>query len=225
MQTAHFARTRKVTAVDLPGHGGRPWNGESLDAMADALAAQADPAGTDVVASSFGGLVLLKLWAKYPQLVRRAVFIGAVPRFTATQGFPAGLVPERIRKLAGQFEGDVAKVLGMFFRSLFTMKERESPAFARTKDILKGMLLPQRQALLAMLEMLEREDLRPLLARFDTPALFLFGDSDPICPLMVTEPLRALCPSAKIESFKGTGHFPFLTIPEVVDRRIERFLA
>ena len=177
-------------AIDLPGHGVRPWNGESLEAMARMAGEECETRGmtsVNIVASSFGGLVAIKLCEIYPDLAKRIVFAGALPRFTASEDFPAGLDGEKIRKLAGQFQGELKTVLEMFFRSVFTPKERESEQYARIRELRREAPLPQKEALLAVLNMLEKEDLRVQLRQLNKPCLLMLGDSDPICPLPVVE--------------------------------------
>ncbi len=226
-QKEYFSAGRKVLLIDLPGHGGRPWNGENLEDMARLVHAQCREEGvalTDIVASSFGGLVAVKLSELYPDFVRRIVFAGALPRFTVTEGFPAGLDPARIRKLAGQLDKDIGTVLDMFFRSLFTRKEKERPRYFQVKQLRCQSPLPCREGLLGVLAMLGTEDLRPELSRLTQPCLFITGDSDPICPSAVIEPLRRLLPSLQVEALKDVAHFPFLSIPDVFNRRVERFL-
>ncbi|MBF0386607.1 MAG: alpha/beta hydrolase [Candidatus Omnitrophica bacterium] len=226
-QKEHFAPGRQVVLIDLPGHGARPWQGESLEDMARLVYKECQDQGissADVVGSSFGGLVVIKLAELYPDLVRRIVLAGALPKFTATEGFPAGLNAEKIRKLAGQVEGDIGTILDIFFRSLFSRKEKERPRYFQVKELRCQSPLPSRAGLLGVLNLLEKEDLRPQLAGLKQPALFIMGDSDPICPLALVEPLRALASALQIEVLKDVAHFPFLSIPEVFNRRVERFL-
>lgn len=226
-QEEYFSPGRKVFAIDLPGHGSRPWKGENLEEMARGVYRQCRDAGvdsSDLVASSFGGLVAIKLCELYPDFVRRIVLSGALPRFTAADDFPAGLNAEKIRKLAGQFDGDVGTVLDIFFRSLFTRKEKERQRYYQIRDLRLKSPLPSREGLRGVLDMLEKEDCRHQLARLTQPCLFITGDSDPICPLTVAEALRVLLPSIRIEVLKDVAHFPFLSIPEVFNRRVERFL-
>jgi pimeloyl-[acyl-carrier protein] methyl ester esterase len=221
------SRGQKVLAVDLPGHGGRPWNGEALDDMARMIVEECRARGfasADMVASSFGGLVMIRVCTLYPDFARRIIFAGSLPKFTASHDFPAGLSADKIRKLAGQFDRNIGTVLDMFFRSMFSMKERENPQYEQIRHLRSLAALPTREALLSMLDMLEREDLRAELGALKVFSLFLLGDSDPICPLTAAEPLRKLCPMGRIEAFKDTGHFPFLTIPDVFNRRVERFI-
>lgn len=226
-QADYFESSRKVLAIDLPGHGARAWNNETLKSMAlmiDDMCRREGIASADIAASSFGGLVAIKLCELRSDLVGKLVLAGSLPRFTSTEGFPAGLDPQRIRKLAGQFNGDVATVLDMFFRSVFTMKERESEHYARIKALRAQASAPVREALHGVLQMLEEQDLREVFVTLPQPVLFMFGDSDPICPLAVVEPLLKLSSRARAEVFKGIGHFPFLTMPDVFNRRVERFL-
>ncbi|MBF0595664.1 MAG: alpha/beta hydrolase [Candidatus Omnitrophica bacterium] len=218
---------RQTVAIDLPGHGICPWKGETLDEMARLVHTQCLQAGislTDIVASSFGGMVAVKICELYPDFARRIVFCGALPRFTATDDFPAGLNTEKIRKLAGQCEGDIGSILDVFFRSLFTRKEKERARYFQIKELRVKSPLPTKEGLLGVLNLLESEDVRFQFSRLKQPSLFIVGDSDPICPLKVVEPMRVLLPSIQVEALKEVGHFPFLSIPEVFNRRMERFL-
>jgi pimeloyl-ACP methyl ester esterase len=226
-QTGYFSAHRQVLAVNLPGHGGRPWQGENLNAMVALVYEECRESGllsADIVASSFGGLVAIKLCELYPDFPRRLVFAGALPKFTGVDDFPAGLNVKGIRRMAGQLQTDVGGVLDIFFRSILTIQERESAQYGLIKELRRAAPLPECEALLRFLDILEQEDMRTRLSALNVFSLFLFGDSDPICPLTVAEPLRKLCPMGRIEAFKNTGHFPFLTIPEVFNRRVERFL-
>ncbi len=226
-QAEYFSARGNVVAVDLPGHGQRLWKGESLEEMAVQVRAQCREAGiasVDMVASSFGGLVAVRVCDLFPGFVRRLVLTGALPRFMAADDFPAGLDTAKIRKLAGQCAGDIGTVLDIFFRSLFTRKEKERPRYFQIRELRAGSLLPSREGLLGVLALLEKEDLRPEFARLSPACLLIAGDSDPLCPLAVVESLRSLLPTLELEVLKDVAHFPFLSIPDVFNRRVERFL-
>jgi pimeloyl-ACP methyl ester esterase len=213
-QMDHFKAFAPATAVDLPGHGGAPWSGEGLDAMAARVLSGGVREGTAVVASSFGGLVALKLWEKAPQMFTSITFAGSMPRFTACDGFPAGLDQERIRKLSGQLQGDTAAVMEMFFRSLFTRQEREGASYREVKTLLQKIPVPSQEALQGFLDILASADLRDILKTVDVPVRFILGDGDPICPVVVAGPVKALCPTARVDVMSGCGHFPFLSKPD-----------
>ncbi len=229
-QVDYFSCRHRVMAVDLPGHGLCPWNNENLAGMAAHVRQQCEKAGipveeVDLVASSFGGLVALKFVELYPESVHKLVLTGSLPKFVAVENYPAGLEAGAIHKLARQCERNVGSVLDMFFRSVCTTKERESAQYSRVKALRGNLRLPERDALLGVLSILEKEDLREVLHQWHKPCLFLLGDSDPVCPVSVVEPLRRGCSCVQVEILKGVGHFPFLTIPEVFNRRVERFLS
>jgi haloalkane dehalogenase len=67
---------------------------------------------------------------------------------------------------------------------------------------------------------------REALARWEKPALVLFGDSDPIFVPRVAERLAELIPGAgPAELVPGAGHFLQEDRGEEVGRRIARFVA
>ncbi|MFH0754148.1 MAG: alpha/beta fold hydrolase [Candidatus Omnitrophota bacterium] len=217
-------KSGRVVAVDLPGHGQASWNGESLADMADQVFDALCLSRDEMVfgfSSSFGGLVMLKLWQKHPDIFSRMVFAGALPRFTATVDFPAGLTSGKIDKLSGQLKGDRAAVMGMFFRSLFTSQERLSSRYESVKALWQMTPVPTLVTLEGFLMILAAEDLRDVMARVRVPVQMILGDADPICPLVLAAPLKELCPALRVEVMKGCGHFPFLSQPQVFIKLVE----
>ena len=88
--------TRRVVAIDLPGHGGSspPSRGATIAWYADAVASGIEALGVApalVVGHSFGGQVALRLAERHPHAVRGLVLIG-----------PSGVarLPRRTRVLA-----------------------------------------------------------------------------------------------------------------------------
>ena len=227
-QVSDLAPLARLIIPDLPGHGESSWHGESLEDTVEELRAVLDQERIGkafFVASSFGGLVALKFWEKYPARVSGLSFVGSLPRFTADTGYPAGLDTEKIRNLASQLESDVATTLDMFFRSLFTRSERASLQYGLIKGLRRQAPLPRREALLAVLEILETTDLREVLSRVDVPVQFIFGDNDYLCPLELIKPLQAICPAALFNVGEGSGHFPFLTRPDDVNNLFKEFIG
>jgi pimeloyl-ACP methyl ester esterase len=227
-QVGDLSPLAKLIMPDLPGHGESLWQGEGLADMAEEVRAVLDQeriAKAFFVASSFGGLVALKFWEKYPAKVSGLSFVGSLPRFTAEAGYPAGLDTQKIRKLAGQLEGDLATTLDLFFRSLFTRFERESLQYGLIKGLRRQSPLPRREALLAVLTILETTDLRAVLGRVDVPVQFIFGDSDYLCPQGLILPLQALCQTAQFNVGESSGHFPFLTRPDDVNKLFKEFIG
>jgi pimeloyl-[acyl-carrier protein] methyl ester esterase len=228
-QVEYFRALGRVITVDLPGHGNAPWRNETLGQMADGVMAVLDREGVDrgvvVVASSFGGLVTLDLWQKRPELFRQIFFVGSVPRFTWTEDFPAGLNEAKIRSLKGQMARDLNVAMDAFFRALFMPVERASAQYALIKELRKGASLPSIEVLNAYLDILGEQDSRAVLRKVTVPVDFIFGDADHICPPAVIEPLRMLCPQARITVMPGCGHLPFLSGPDAFNALLKDHLV
>jgi pimeloyl-[acyl-carrier protein] methyl ester esterase len=228
-QTEIFRSLGRVLAVNLPGHGGAPWNRETLGQMADGVAEGLVHQGVSrnvvVVASSFGGLVTLDLWKKNPGLFRQIIFVGSVPCFTCKDDFPAGLSTAKIEGLRDQISRNVNVAMDAFFRSLFTARERAGAQYAVIKKQRKGAALPSAEVLNAYLDILGAQDSRDGLTTVTVPVNFIFGDADPICPLAVVEPLRLICPRAKIAVMPGCGHLPFLSEPDAFNALLKECVS
>ena len=225
-QEEYFGTVGRAIAVDLPGHGASVWKGETLRAMAHGVAQTLDALAIRqgaFVASSFGGLVALELWQIRPDLFRSMTLVGAVPCFTAAERIPAGLSVERIHALGLQLEGDTAAVLDMFFRSLFTRREREDPFYAVVRQCQKRIPVPSKEALHAFLNILASAALRDVLACVRVPVQLVWGDGDYICPEALMAPLKELCPAVRMDVMPGCGHLPFLSSPVEFNKRVKEF--
>ena len=216
----------QVLTVDLPGHGQSSWAQVGLREMASDIRSilnELNLGQLNVVASSFGGLVAIELYRLIPEQIGRISFVGAVPKFARSPSYPAGLEIDKIRTLSQQFEGDYASVLDIFFRSLFTMKERESAAFKKVKELRQKEKLPQKEALTSFLDILEKADLRDRLSSIICPVQFITGSEDYICPVKVMEWVQEHMPNARLDFIDGCGHLPFLTEPEQYNELLENF--
>ena len=217
----------QVITIDLPGHGSSAWMPVTLHEMAVDLRQIMASVGTthfNVVASSFGGLIALELCRMMPEAVMRMSFVGSIPKFARGPSYPAGLDIEKIRTLSNQFDGDYASILDIFFRSLFTMRERESKRFEWVKELRHTEALPQREALKAFLDLLEKADLRDRLAGMICPAQFITGSDDYLCPRPIMEWVQEHTLNARFDVMDGCGHLPFLTKPEEYNELLEDFL-
>ena len=123
--------------------------------------------------------------------------------------YPAGLDIDKIRTLSRQFDGDYASILDIFFRSLFTMKERESDRFKWVKEIAAKRALPQREALKYFLDILEKTDLRDRMASVICPLQFITGTEDYICPRAIMDWVAAIpiMPGLILSKDAGICHF------------------
>ena len=226
-QQEFLQRDFQLITIDLPGHGQSEWAPVSLVDMAvdiRQILNHLHITHVTVIASSFGGLVALELYRLMPSLIMRLSFVGVIPKFARGPNYPAGLDMNRIRTLSAQFDGDYASILDIFFRSLFTMKERNSEAFKDLKHLRHDEPLPQRDALKAFLDILEKADLRDRIASVICPVQFITGSEDYICPKSIMEWVEEHAHNARFDFINDCGHLPFLTDTKEYNRMLEDFL-
>lgn len=226
-QLKFFSRFYKVMSVDLPGHGKSSWEKVELDAIAADLRSILEEARfTDVtvISSSLGGLVALKLYEIFPESIARMIFVGAMPKFSKSEGYPHGLDVDKIRKLGSHLKNDYPSIINIFFRSLFTKEERQTRRFKWLQKFRQTDEAPMRQALTEYLDILEKEDLREVLKRVHVPVQFINGREDEICTKETVAFLKELSPKARFDFFEQCGHFPFLSKPHEFNQVLEDFL-
>jgi pimeloyl-[acyl-carrier protein] methyl ester esterase len=217
----------QVVTLDLPGHGKSAWMPVTLREMAVDIRQILSSLGTaqfSLIASSMGGLVALELYRQVAQDIMRISLVGAIPKFSKGPNYPAGLDIDKIHILSHQFDGDYASILDIFFRSLFTMKERENDRFKWVKDLRGKGPLPQREALKHFLDILEKADLRDRISSVICPLQFITGTEDYICPREIMDWLALHTHNARFDFIEGCGHLPFLVEAKEYNRLLEDFL-
>ncbi|MBL8013671.1 MAG: alpha/beta hydrolase [Candidatus Omnitrophica bacterium] len=227
-QLEHFKSLYRVITVDLPGHGKSGWQPVTLSQMASDIGFVLDQIGVaqvNVVGSSFGGLVGLYLLKVDPWRVSRLSFVGSLPRFAKAENYHAGLDIERIRNMSQQFQGDYQSILEIFFRSLFSPQDRQSVRFKWIKQFHKSDAVPQREALIHFLDILQKEDARDVMSHINCRVQFINGTEDYIVPVEAMQWMEEMLPHANFDYIKGAGHLPFLTRPEEFNELLEGFLT
>jgi len=217
----------QVVTLDLPGHGQSGWMPVTIKDMAADICQIISSLGVSqfsMIASSMGGLIALELYRMVPQDIMRFSLVGSVPKFAKGPNYPAGLDIDKIRFLSQQFDGDYASILDIFFRSLFTMKERESERFKWVKQFRQNEPLPGREALKHFLDILEKADLRDRIASVICPLQFITGTGDYICPRAIMDWVALHTHNARFDFMEGCGHLPFLVEAKEYNRLLEDFL-
>ncbi len=226
-QIKHFSQRFKVISIDLPGHGKTNWVNVTTEDMAKDLHLVLDHLKVDrlgFVGSSLGGLVALKAYDIYPERFYYMVFVGSQPKFARSADYPYGLDVSRIRQLAWQLDNRYPNMLHIFFRSLFTKEERATRRFKWIQTFRAADYVPDKKALLEMLNVLEKEDLRATLDKIDIPVQFINGTEDNICSRDFFVYLQSKMPEAKFSWFHQCGHFPFLSKPHEFNEALDGFL-
>ena len=224
-----LAETHTVIAPDLLGHGDsdKPRGDYSLAAYANGmrdLLAVLDIEQATVVGHSLGGGIALQFAYQFPERCERLALVGSGglgPELSA--GLRAATLPgaelvvtalagvsgplrtglqgvEKVGRAAGWRRlGDLAQAVD----ALLALKDVEARrAFLRT---LRGVVDGRGQSVSA----LDR-----LYLADSVPMLVVWGDRDPIVPARHAETVRAVVPSARIEVFRDSGHWPHLDEPE-----------
>jgi magnesium chelatase accessory protein len=220
----------RTIAVDLPGHGFSTAptraDGFSLPGMAGALADLMAALGADVeiaVGHSAGAAILIEA-ALDRRLAPKAIVAinGALLPFhgigrhlfptLARLIFVNPLVPPMVAWRASQ-ENVVARLI----ESTGSRIDAEGLALYRRLMSDRGHI----GAALGMMAGWDLEALERRLPRLAVPLTLVVGDNDTAVPPEAATRVRALLPSARIETMRGSGHLAHEERPEEVARLIE----
>jgi pimeloyl-ACP methyl ester carboxylesterase len=189
-----------VLAVDLIGLGGtRSRLPLRFEEIASGLARwiESDIAGpVHLVGNSMGGHVAIHLAALRPDLVRSLVLVNST-------GIPFRVAPaEHIRNLFFP--------RGLF--GFFTMLLRDAFRAGPTSiGFAFGRLL--------------RDDARPLMHALSMPVLLVWGERDPLVPVVYAKAMLREIPSASLEVVPRASHIPMWENPEAFNRIVLTFLS
>jgi pimeloyl-ACP methyl ester carboxylesterase len=213
--------TLRVLRYDLRGAGmsEKARGTNSLDALADDLAALLDHVGADgpvvVMAAAMGAAVAVRFASRHARRLARMVLIG-----------PAlGVPPERreaARQLTDRIDRDGMRAIAdavlpkAFPDELWTSPEARSLAIAR-------WLGADPEGYAANYRILVDHDLRPELASVACPVLVLAGRFDPFSGPEAVDAGTAALPDRLFRAVEG-GHFMTVQSPHLVADAVRDFL-
>lgn len=213
---AGLARTRRVVAVELQGHGhtadfDRPLTYEQLADDCAALLRHLDIDRADVAGYSTGGGVSLQLAIRHPELIRHLVVLSA-PMSSA------GMYPEVLAAIAALTTDVFA---GSPFEAAYLAVAPDPTAFPRLVE--KFVALDG-----------EPFDWSADVADIAAPTLMVIGDADGTRPEHAVEMLRLLgggafgdvagIPRARLAILPGTSHLGILERTDLLLAMIPPFL-
>jgi pimeloyl-ACP methyl ester carboxylesterase len=214
-QCAHFSKTHRVVAVDLPAHGTSEVPNEySIEAFANDVGefARGLHLGPSVVfGHSIGAMVALALERQSPDLVDAVALIDPPPLSKEVwKGFSAQLI--------SSFQGpDGPAGRRQFVEQMFL--PTDDPA--RRAQIIETMTAVPNDIAIPLVRAIAAFDAMAALRECKVPVLTISS----AVPTNDAASLLEANPSMTIGQTVGAGHFLMLEVPEQVNPMIERFLA
>jgi len=215
-----LARTHRIVAWDLPGHGAsNPATAPFRVAdLADAVAATAAELGADSIryaGISLGGAVGLELLLRHPSLVERAGILcsGAVigeadgwqrrAATARTESTSALIVGSAQRWFA---PGSIAAHPDLTGRLLHALQDTDDDSYARC------------------CEALAEYDVRDRLADVDAPVLAVWGERDPVTPESSAREIADGVRDGRALGIADASHLATVDAPGAVARALDDFL-
>lgn len=223
---ARFRPAARVTCLDLPGHGGRPFEPpfSSLAELAAAVATDLPPACI-LVGWSLGGMVAARLAANRHPAVHRLVLLATTPRFVSGPDWPHGLPREVVDEFAAALGRDYRDVIRRFLALQARGDDLQGALLRQLRAAVFARGEPDTGALRAGLAVLIESDLREEVARIAVPTLVVSGQHDRLTPPGAGRWLSETIDGATFTCIPGAGHAPFLSHPDETAGRLTSFLA
>ncbi|MBX3020505.1 MAG: alpha/beta hydrolase [Bdellovibrionales bacterium] len=243
-QIKHFAQHYKVIAYDYRAHHRSeiPENREhlSIDAMAQDLKGLMDHLEIQKASlwgHSFGVQMLARHYDLYPEFAHSLVFVNGFvenplhgmfgsPDLTSSafQLFKSGyqMLPETLGFLwktgiQSPLAIQLSALAGGFNLQLTSLKDIEIYA--------RGIASMDLNAFIQLFESMLHYDGRPVLERIDVPTIIIAGKQDSVTPAKHQEEMHHLIKGSELFSVPYGSHCTQLDMPELVNLKIERFLA
>jgi len=214
---------RHVIAIDLPGHGDSSDVRADLWKTAELVADACGPA--DYLGYSLGGRVLLHIALAHPEVVKRAVFIGATAGIEDAHARAERVQADEL--LARQLDEAVGDPAAF---EAFLRHWLAGPLFSALTDVeahLDARLRNQPSGLASSLRLCgtgSQEDLWGRIASIDAPALLLAGAGDERFTAIGTRLKRLIGDNARFAAVPGAGHACHLEQPAETARIVRDFL-
>lgn len=216
-----LARSRRVTALNLPGFGASTPAGPRIedyaDRVADLFAALPLGSGVDVVGMSFGGFVAIALAARYGARIRRLTLVDTAAAFPDPAKAPLRGMAERALGTGMDEVVDTA-VRRMFTDAFIAARpdviERQAAILRRARP----------EAFATACRALADLDLRPALAAIANPTLVVVGTLDVTTPPALARELAAGIRDATLVEIPECAHCPPIEKPAELLAVLEPFL-
>jgi pimeloyl-ACP methyl ester carboxylesterase len=175
-------------------------------------------ASPHIVGLSFGGILALELFRRFPGVPRSLVLAGAYAGWSGSLGTEAAA--ERLRRSLDAADLPDDEFAAALLPSMFSSSATDS-AIASFSAAVRAR---RPAGFRAMARASAEADLRDVLPRIDVPTLVLHGSADTRAPLAVAEQLHASIPGSRLVVLDGVGHVSPVEAPERFTREVRAFL-
>ena len=222
-----LARTYRVHAVDLPGHGHSATPAEfTLDGMVSALAS-AFASGAEpltVLGWSLGGQVAMRWALTEPRQVSRIVLVATSPRFVAGDDWPHAMSDETLVRFGDELRASWKLTMERFLTLQLQGGEHSRAALSALRGRIFARGAPSPAALFGALALLRNADLRREIAGIAQPALVVSGERDTLALPGAGRFLAEALPNGTFALIAGAAHIPFVSHADAFDEALDGFL-
>ncbi len=208
--------------VDLPGYGNsNKCHAADITTIANMLLESA-PKKAIWIGWSLGGIIATHVALNFPERVSKLVTVASSPKFAADSDWH-GIKPTVLAAFTQQLVDDFQKTIDRFM----ALQAMGSPTARQDVKKLKRAVLsrplPNPEALLLGLNMLENIDLRCPLSEIRVPLLRMYGRLDGLIPLKAVAELNKMLPNSSYVIFPDSSHAPFMTEPDAFCQQLIQF--
>ncbi len=177
---------------------------------------------TNIVAWSMGGLLAIKLAARYPELIENICFISSVPRFVSVDNENAGIDYQWFNQFCEQYQMQPIATLNKFL----ALQAKNDASVRTCLRFLKKACDFERYDLIECgvgLKLLQQLDLSEQLKTLRCKTSFIHGSSDAVVNLQSVQHAAQMS-NSPLSIIADAGHVPHISQPDNVAHIIKTYL-
>ncbi len=170
---------------------------------------------------SLGGMLATAYAAAHPVRVRALVTLCSNPVFVGCRAWSCGMHLDTFDAFVQGLNADPGKTIDRFAALVTRGSDDERVDLKHYRTLTSNCALPQKEQLIASLELLKQINNVDALTRIRLPVLKLFAQRDALVPVAVAEKTAMLNEHLQVRLIEGASHIPWLSRPaQVLDYMI-----